>query len=195
MYSLFLACPARLEARISHKWQTFLENPGSRAVVAVVPWKQMGSLNPHRKQQPWIWFKCGMSFVQRRSAVSVICQHFSAGFYSLSSICGPSPCFVFLWFGSTTLTNNKKQIVAHWHQYRQNLVVGSENRFQSGIAPLQLAPGTPSQINQRCIYLLVHLRHVESISFSGTLSRPRLTLKVGIRAGPSCFHTVGCLRR
>lgn len=71
MYSLFLACPARVEARISHKWQTFLENLGLWAVVAVVPWKQMGSLNPYRKQQAWIWFKYGMTCVQRRSAASV----------------------------------------------------------------------------------------------------------------------------
>lgn len=103
-----------------------------------------------------------------------------SSFYFLSSKCGASCPYVeyCLWFGSATLTINKKQIAPSWNQ--THFARGIDDvlacfycckwESSSGIAPSQLAPETSSWINQRLIYLLAHLRHVEPISVSGTLS-------------------------
>lgn len=94
-----------------------------------------------------------------------------------------SICWVLSLIWRWNLTINKKQIAPSWNQTHfgrivpgpsmtcsHAFIVASENHFQSGIAPSQLAPETWSQINHRLIYLLAHLRHVEPISVSGTLS-------------------------
>lgn len=115
-------------------------------------------------------------------------------------------CWVLSLIWKWNLTLNKKQIAPSWSQAHfgrilpvpsmtcsHAFIVASENHFQSGIAPSQLAPETSSQINQRLIYLLAHLRHVEPISVSGTLSNEPAQTDYESK-DPSCFHTFAFFR-
>lgn len=115
--------------------------------------------------------------------LSVICHHISSEVsLSLIHMWGfLSICWVFSLIWKCNIDHKWK--AASWNQTHfgrilpvpsmtcsRAFIVASESPFQSGIAPSQLVPETSSQINQPLIYLLAHLRHVEPISVSGTLS-------------------------